>query len=313
VRRRSSIAVGVALLVAAALPASTTLARFTDSAVSVGTLASDTLEPPTVLAAAGGSSVTLTWVPSADAYASGYVVYRSTTSGSGYAFASSVTPGTAVTTTDSPGSGTWFYTLLTTFEGWSSTASNEASATVSLATSTAYAPCVTTAADTSGAGDNNGYETNPSRACADDSLFAVDTNSGTGGRQSCGTGATPATNKDRHKFYGFALGIPAVVTSIDGISLRTDLRLDSISGTHNLCAQLSWNSGLNWTSFKVQPVTSAGETTNTFGSMSDTWGRTWTTSQLSGTNFRVRIIDASTATGRDFSLDYVAVSVTYTP
>jgi hypothetical protein len=313
VRSRSSIAVGVALLVAAALPASTTLARFTDSAVSVGTLASDTLEPPTVLAAAGGSSVTLTWVPSADAYASGYVVYRSTTSGSGYAFASSVTPGTAVTTTDSPGSGTWFYTLLTTFEGWSSTASNEASATVSLATSTAYAPCVTTAADTSGAGDNNGYETNPSRACADDSLFAVDTNSGTGGTQSCGTGATPATNKDRHKFYGFALGIPAVVTSIDGVSLRTDLRLDSISGTHNLCAQLSWNSGLNWTSFKVQPVTSAGETTYTFGSMSDTWGRSWTTSQLSGTNFRVRIIDASTATGRDFSLDYVAVSVTYTP
>jgi hypothetical protein len=313
VTRRSSIAIGVALLVAAALPASTTLARFTDTAVSVGTLAADTLEAPTVLAAAGGSSVTLTWVPSADAYATGYAVYRSTTSGSGYAFVSSVTPGTAVTTTDSPGSGTWFYTLLTTFEGWSSTASNEASATVSLATSTAYFPCVTTAADTSGAGDNNGYETNPSRACSNDSLFAVDTNSGTGGTQSCGTGDTPATNKDRHKFYGFALGIPAIVTSIDGISLRTDLKLDSISGTHNVCAQLSWNSGLSWTSFKVQPVTSAGETTYTLGSTSDTWGRAWSSSQLSGTNFRVRIIDASTATGRDFSLDYVAVSVTYTP
>jgi hypothetical protein len=313
VRRRSSIAVGVALLVAVALPASTTLARFTDSAVSVGTLAADTLEAPTMLSAAGGSSVTLTWVPSADTYATGYAVYRSTTSGSGYVFVSSVTPGTAVTATDSPGSGTWFYTLLTTFEGWSSAASNEASAVVSLATSTAYVPCVTTAADTFGAGDNNGYEANPSQACADDSVFAKDTNSGSGGTQSCGTGSTPATNKDRHKFYGFALGIPAVVASIDGISLRTDLKLDSTSGTHNLCAQLSWNSGLSWTSLKVQPVTSAGETTYTFGSTSDTWGRSWTASQLSGSNFRVRIIDASTAAGRDFSLDYVAVSVTYTP
>jgi hypothetical protein len=303
----------VALLLAVGLPATTTLARFTDSAVSVGTIAADTLDPPTVLAAVGGSSITLTWVPSIDLYATGYDVLRSATSGSGYVLVSNVTPGSAVTTGDSPGDGTWFYTLETTFQSWSSAASNEASATVTLATSTPYVPCTTTAADTSGAGDNNGYETTPLRACTNDSLFAVDTNSGTGGTQSCGTGSTPATNKDRHKFYGFALGLPAVVTSIDGISLRTDLRLDSITGTHNLCAQLSWNSGVSWTTLKALPVATAGETTYTFGSTSDTWGRSWTSSQLSGTNFRVRIIDASTAGGRDFSLDYVAVSVTYTP
>lgn len=312
-RRRSSIAVGVALLIAVVLPASTTLARFTDSAVSEGTLSADTLEAPTVLAAAGGASVTLTWVPSADAYATGYAVYRSSTSGSGYTFVSAVTPGTAVTTTDSPGAGTWYYTLLTTFEGWSSAASNETLATVSLATSTAYVPCVSTAADISGAGDNNGYETNPSRACVNDSLFAVDTNSGSGGTQSCGSGSAPAATKDRHRFYGFALGIPGVVTSIDGIRLRADLKLDAISGTHNLCAQLSWNSGVSWTTIKPLSVTVAGETTYTFGSTSDTWGRGWTAGQLGGANFRARIIDASSATGRDFSLDYVAVSVTYTP
>jgi hypothetical protein len=313
VHARSSLAAGVALLLAVGLPATTTLARFTDSAVSLGTFSADTLDPPTDLAAVGGSSVTLTWVPSIDLYATGYDVLRSATSGSGHVLVSNVTPGSAVTTGDSPGAGTWFYTLETTFQGWSSADSNEASATVTLATTTPYMPCVTTAADTSGAGDNNGYETTPLRACANDSLFAVDTNSGTGGTQSCGTGSTPATNKDRHKFYGFLLGVPAVVTSIDGISLRTDLRLDSISGTHNLCAQLSWNSGVSWTTLKALPVTTAGETTYTFGSTSDTWGRSWTSSQLSGTNFRVRIIDASTAAGRDFSLDYVAVSVTYTP
>jgi hypothetical protein len=125
--------------------------------------------------------------------------------------------------------------------------------------------------------------------------------------------STPATTKDRHRFYGFALGLPGTVTSIDGIRVRADLRLDSASGSHNLCAQLSWNSGVSWTTIESLAVTTAGETTYTFGSTNDTWGRSWTAGQLSGSNFRVRIIDASTAGTRDFYLDYVAVSVTYTP
>ncbi|MGZ8438402.1 MAG: hypothetical protein ACXWXR_07660 [Candidatus Limnocylindrales bacterium] len=312
-RSRSSLAIGITLLLAIALPASTTLARFTDVVAATGSVATDTLDAPTVLAAMGGSSVTLTWLPSVDAYSTGYAVYRSSTSGTGYALVASVTPGSASTTTDSPGTGTWYYVLRTTFQSWSSVSSNETSAIVSVAISTPYAPCSTTAADRSGAGDNNGYETTPTRACADDSLFAVDTNSGTGGSESCGTGSTPATTKDRHRFYGFALGLPPIVTSIDGIRLRADLKLDSISGTHNLCAQLSWNSGLSWTTMAIRAITVASQTTYTFGSTSDTWGRGWTTSQLTGTNFRVRIIDASTAAGRDFSLDYIAVSVTYTP
>ena len=39
-------------------------------------------------------------------------------------------------------------------------------------------------------------------------VFATDTNSGTGGTASCGTGAAPDTTKDRHRFWGFALGLP---------------------------------------------------------------------------------------------------------
>jgi hypothetical protein len=60
-------------------------------------------------------------------------------------------------------------------------------------------------------------------------------------------------------------------------------------------------------------VTAAAETTYTFGTTSDTWGHTWTPTQLNTTNFRLRIIDASSVTSRDLSLDYVAISVTYTP
>lgn len=63
----------------------------------------------------------------------------------------------------------------------------------------------------------------------------------------------------------------------------------------------------------TQSVMVAGQTTYVFGSISDTWGWTWTPAQSSTGNFRVRIIDASTLTTKQFQLDYVAVSVTYTP
>ena len=314
-RRPSSLAVGLTLLLVLVVPASTTLARLSDTAASTGSFAADTLNPPTSLAATGGSSVTLTWVASVDTYATGYALYRSATSGSGYALVSTVTPGTATTTTDNPGNGTWYYVLQTTFQSWSSVYSNQASATVSLETSTAYVTCVGTsnAADTTGAGDNNGYQTSPSRVCVNDSSFAVDTDSGSGGTQSCGSGATPDAAKDRHRFWGFAFGLPGTVTSINGIRLQADLKLDAITGSHNLCAQLSWDGGTTWTTIKSVAVTAAAETTYTFGTTADTWGRTWTPTQLNTTNFRLRIIDASTVSGRDFSLDYVAISVTYTP
>lgn len=60
-------------------------------------------------------------------------------------------------------------------------------------------------------------------------------------------------------------------------------------------------------------TTVAAETTYVFGATNDTWGRTWLLPELGTTTFRVRIIDASTMSNRDFSLDYLAVSVTYAP
>lgn len=301
----------VGLIILGSAPVHPSLARFSATAIANAALTTDTLAPPTALASVGGASVTLTWTPSLDLYATGYDVYRAAASGGPYTFVTGVTPGTASSTVDTPPTGSWFYVVRTTYQGWTSVNSTETSATAG--SSTPFAPCVTTAADTSGAGDNNGYQTFPARACADDSSYAVDTNSGTGGTESCGSGSTPATTKDRHRFYGFALGLPVTVTSIDGIRVRADLRLDSATGNHNLCAQLSWNSGINWTSLKALAISGAAETTYIFGSNGDTWGRSWTAAQLNGTNFRVRIVDASTVPSRDFRLDYVAVSVSYSP
>jgi hypothetical protein len=60
-------------------------------------------------------------------------------------------------------------------------------------------------------------------------------------------------------------------------------------------------------------LSGTAETTLTFGSTTDTWGRTWTAGNLNSGNFRVRLIDASTLTTKRFDLDYVAASVTYVP
>ena len=77
-----------------------------------------------------------------------------------------------------PGAGTWYYVVRTTVGSWDSVDSNQASAVVT-ATSTTFKACVTTAADTTGAGDNNGYQSNPTRACTSDNSYAQDTDSGT--------------------------------------------------------------------------------------------------------------------------------------
>ena len=311
--RRGPFLIAVALLLVVGIPATRTLARFTDTATSTASFAADTLAPPTGVAATGGATVTLTWTPSADAYATGYGIYRSATSGSGYTLVSTVTPGSATTATDSPGAGTWYYVVRTTYASWTSAVSNQATAVVT-ATSTTFAPCVSQAADTTGAGDNNGYQTNPTRACVSDNRFAVDTNTGTGTLAACGTGAVPGTTKDRHRFWGFAFGLPGTIADVDGIRVQADLKLDSVaSSTNTLCAQLSWDGGATWTTIKTQAITVANEVSYVFGATNDTWGRSWTLSELSTTNFRVRIIDASTNANRDFSLDYLAVSVTYAP
>ena len=308
---------GIALLLglAALAPASMTLARFTDAAISSGSFVSDTLAPPTGLAATGGASVTLTWTPTVDGYATGYDVRRAATSGGPYTAVGSVVPGSATTTTDSPTAGTWFYVLRSAFQAWRSVDSDEAFAVVVTSVSTAFVGCTagSTAADTVNAGDDNGYQSNPNRACVDDGSVATDSNSGTGGSQSCGTGATPDVRKDRHRFWGFATGLPGTVTSIDGIRVRADLGMNNNGGSTNVCVQLSWDGGTTWTTMGSHAISGTALATYTYGSTSDTWGRDWAVGDFSPASFRVRVIDASTQANKQFRLDDLAVSVTYTP
>ncbi|WP_374089793.1 N,N-dimethylformamidase beta subunit family domain-containing protein [Methylomicrobium lacus] len=182
-------------------------------------------------------------------------------------------------------------------------------------TSTGFMSPTANAPVTSSAGDNNGFQTNPTNAYADgDPLllgggFAVDTNSGTGTGTSC-TG----TGKDKHVYYNYGISLP-VGAAIKGIEVRLDAKVDSTANTPNMCVQLSWDGGTTWTAAKSTATLTTTEATYVLGGAADLWGRTtWNISDLLNTSFRVRIIDVASSTGanaRDFSLDWVAVRVSY--
>jgi hypothetical protein len=302
------IGVVMALAIAAGASAPFTLARLTDQDASTGSFSTDTLAPPTSLAATGGLSASLTWTASADTYSTGYEVWRSTTSGSSYAYVKTITPGTATSGSDSPPTGIYYYVLRSAFQNWRSVNSNEASAIVAGApTATGYKACGSTAADTGGDGD--GYELNSANACADDGVVATDANTGTALRS---TSCTNIAN-DRHRFRDFTLGVPATVTAINGIQVRADVGQNNNGGTSVLCAELSGDGGLTWTPAQTVTLSGSAQATYGFGGVADTWGQPWTEAMFSNTNFRVRLTDATNQNTKDYHLDFLAVQVTYIP
>jgi carboxypeptidase T len=174
------------------------------------------------------------------------------------------------------------------------------------ATRTEFASPGFSAAAASSAGDDNGYAT-PTNAFVDDGLFAVDTNSGIGTSTSCAS-----TQKDAHYYYDYGLTIPDGA-AIRGIEVRLDAKVDSSRGSPRICVQLSGDGGATWTAAQITPVLTTTEQTYTLGGAVDLWGSTWSPSQVSDGYFRVRLINIASSTSRDFSLDWIAVRVTYWP
>jgi hypothetical protein len=154
-------------------------------------------------------------------------------------------------------------------------------------------------------GHGNGFETTPTNAFADGGGVAFDLDSGTLGSLVC-----TDPNRDKHDFYNYSLGVPSGST-INGIEVRLDAFVDLVKNSAALCAQLSWDGGATWTAAKTTPGLTTTEATYILGGATDTWGRTWTSTELADVNFRVRIINIATAVVRDFSLDWAAVKVYY--
>jgi hypothetical protein len=177
--------------------------------------------------------------------------------------------------------------------------------TIPTPTSTGLLNPSANAAVTSNAGDNNGFQTSPNNAQANDGLFAVDTNSGTNTNTSCTN-----TGKDKHIYRDYNISLPGGAT-INGIEVRLDARADSTTGAPKMCIELSWNGGSTWTAAKTTPTLTTSEASYTLGGAADTWGRAWSTGEFSNANFRVRVTNVASNSSRDFSLDWVAVNIHY--
>ncbi len=305
--------VTVSLVAAGVASVRTTLAVFTDSSTASSTITAATLHPPTGLSAAAGATVTLSWTPTVDPVAAGYYVLRSTTSGSGYAQIATVTPKSVASTTNTPSaSGRYYYVLQTEFQNWTSSNSTEASALFLLpAVTTATVPCASGLNAAEAGGDNNGYQTRPNSACDLGANFAADNNTGSAGHDAtCNNAAN-----DRHQFWGFNLGLGATVFQVNSITVRADAsRTKNTAGTNNLCAQLSWDGGANWSNIQSVAVTSTTLTTYTIGGSVAGWGaHAWTKADLTSPNLRVRVYDATDVATQSYRLDYLAVTVDYNP
>ncbi len=121
--RRPSVAVALvaALAVLAIGSTPSSLATFTSPAAASGTFTTDTLSSPTGLGAAGGvASIGLSWTATVKAWATGYHVYRATASGGPYSQVATVTPRTAVSYSDTPTDGTYWYKVRAYYQGWES-------------------------------------------------------------------------------------------------------------------------------------------------------------------------------------------------
>ena len=153
--------------------------------------------------------------------------------------------------------------------------------------------------------DNTGYHS-PS-AEGDDS---TQWNNPTGAYANDGNRASEQTNDEAHDWYNFDFSIPAGVT-IDGIVVSIE-GSSSQFGQNVACrVRLSWNGGSSYTNYKTTPSwSSTNDWYREVGASWDTWGRTWSVSDFSNSNFRVWL----EKTGAPFAtlrVDHIRIMVYY--
>ena len=258
------LAFGLAALIVA-VPVS--LAQFTDSSSATGAFTAATLAPPTAISATGGTTVTLAWTASTSAGATGTIVERATALAGPYAQigTASPSPRRATRTVRRPAR-TGIGCRRT-----SGTGGAPRRAPCPPRSPPRRAPVRSLsrgleAADTGGNG--NGYEGTPTNACAADAAVATDANTGSVGHS---TTCANAAN-DRHRFWGYAFGLPGAVASVDGITVEADVGMNNNGGTSVLCVELSWDGGTTWTTAKSVTLSGSAVATYTFGAANDAWG-----------------------------------------
>jgi hypothetical protein len=157
-----------------------------------------------------------------------------------------------------------------------------------------YSPSAESAG-TGGSGD--GFEDSPAKAFVDDGNAA--------------SSVDALVSGDNHRFFNYGFSI-VDSCAIQGIEVRLDWWLLHTTGNNNMAVQLSWDGGSSWTAAKTDSTETTSEHTAVLGSNVDTWGHTWSPSELSNSNFRVRVTTNHTDS-QTFFLDWVAANVYFAP
>jgi hypothetical protein len=114
---------------------------------------------------------------------------------------------------------------------------------------------------------------------------------------------------ERQDWYNFNFSIPAGAT-INGIQVDVEGN-DSWLDT-GAAIELSWDGGLSYTSTGYYHIWgTAFDEYYSFGGAADTWGRSWSDSELTNANFRVRLT-GDCAWVYEFDVDHIRAMVYYT-
>jgi hypothetical protein len=117
------------------------------------------------------------------------------------------------------------------------------------------------------------------------------------------------TENSEQDYYNFNISIPTG-ESIDGITLRVEGNVDSAPGSYDLTASLSFDGGNTFTTTKTLNVNSDSDTLIDFGGVADTWGRSWSESEFSNTNFLIKLKTENWVGAITPRIDHIEVMVT---
>ena len=122
--------------------------------------------------------------------------------------------------------------------------------------------------------------------------------------------ASEVTNYQDQDWYGFDFNIPAEAT-IEGILVSIEASTSLQFQSTGCRIRLSWNGGgTYWTSYKSQSWSSTTDSYRTVGASWDTWGRSWSPSDFSNSNFRVRL-EKTGSSSATLNVDHIRIRVYY--
>ena len=105
-------------------------------------------------------------------------------------------------------------------------------------------------------------------------------------------------------FSNFNLSIPNS-NSIEGIETKIEFSGSTNAGTVSI--DLSWDAGSSWTTAKTTATATTVDSVEILGALNDLWGRIWTASEFSNTNFRVRA--TANTSSNELKVDEIRVKV----